>query len=172
MESLAADGGGLILWTVITFACLLVLLSRFAFRPLARVLKEREDTIRRALDEARAAREDAERILAENETRLGQAREETRKIINEGHRIVADMKREAREQAKREADTIVGQARTEIDREVKRSLNDLKSTVANLSVRISRQVMKEQLDEKRHHRMADDFIDRLKKTYAGRSSTR
>jgi F-type H+-transporting ATPase subunit b len=159
---------GLTFWSLVTFACLLWLLARFAFKPLARVLHEREEQIRASLQEAAQARDEARELLTRNEAQLQSARDETRRIIDEGHRIVADMKREAREQARRDAEQIVGQARGEIDREVQRSLEDLKGTVANLSVRIARQVIRGELDEQRHTELADDFIDRLKKTHAVR----
>ena len=161
---------GLLLWTLLTFGVLLLLLSRFAFKPLRKILDQREEAVRGSLEKAQKAGEDAERVLAENEKRLDQAREETRKIINEGHKIVVEMKREAQKSGKREAELIVSQARSEIDRELQKSLRELKGTVANLSVRIARNVIKERLDEKHHEELVDDFIERLKKSHAMRRS--
>jgi len=166
MEGIAADGGGLILWTILTFALLCLALARFAFKPLHRLLQAREDSVRGALDSARKAREDAERILSENERRLGEARDETRRIIGDGSKIVADMKQLAREKAEREAGVMIANARAEVEQELQRSLDELKGAVANLSVRIARQVIKETLNEDRHRELADDFIERLKKTHA------
>jgi len=161
---------GLFLWTLLTFGCLFLVLARFAFKPLQKILEKREKAIRDSLEQAQKAREAADKILAENEERLGQAREETRKIINEGHKIAADMKLEAREQAKEEANLIATRAQSEIDRELQKSLSELKTTVAGLSIRIARQVIKGSLDEKRHGELADEFIERLKKTRASRQS--
>jgi F-type H+-transporting ATPase subunit b len=152
--------------TVVTFAGLFLLLARFTFKPLRKILDEREERIRGSLEEAKAAREEAQRILGENARRLDEAREETRRIIAEGHRIVANMKLEAEERAREEADQTVKQARAEIDRELRKSLDELKGTVAGLSVRISRQIIRGSLDEKRHEELAEDFIERLKKTHA------
>lgn len=156
----------LTLCTVMTFAGLFLLLARFTFKPLRKMLDEREERIRGSLEDAEKAREDARQLMEENAKRLDEAREETRRVINEGHKIVADMKREAQERAKEEADMAVRQARSEIDRELQKSLDDLKGTVAGLSVRISRQIIRGSLDEKRHGELADDFIERLKKTHA------
>lgn len=163
MESFTIQGGMLI-WTIVTFLCLFALLARFAFRPLRRILEEREATIRRSLDDAETARRDARNILATHEAQLEQAREDTRKNLQEGHRIVADMKRDAQEQARAEAQRIVDAAREEIERDVRRGLDDLKSTVVNLSVRIARQVIRKNLDEQQHASLADDLIERLKKS--------
>jgi len=156
----------LTLCTVVTFAGLFLLLARFTFKPLRKMLDEREERIRGSLEDAKAAREEARQLVEENAERLNEAREETRRIITEGHKIVADMKREAEERAREEAEMAIQQARAEIDRELQKSLDELKGTVAGLSVRISRQIIRGSLDEKRHEELADDFIERLKKTHA------
>ena len=160
--------GGLMLWTVVTFGCLLMILARFVFKPFRRILEQREQSIRDSLEKADKARQDAENILERNEKQLNKARQETRRIINEGHRVVADMRKEAEEKAKEDASTIIDHARAEINTELQKSLSELKSTVVNLSVRISRQIIKEDLDETRHEKLADEFIDRLKKTHAAK----
>ena len=167
MEPFSIDVG-LMVWTLITFTCLLLLLARFTFKPLRKLMEEREQSIRSSLDEAGRARKEAERLLARNEERLSQSREEARRIINEGHKIVAQMKREAEERSREEADQVVTQARADIEREVQRSLTELKGTVANLSMRIARQVIKAELDEAEHQKLADDFVARLKKSHAKR----
>jgi len=157
---------GLMVWTWITFGGLLLLLSRYAFKPLREAMEERERRIRDSLDQAHQAQTQAEELVKQNELRLGEAREETRRLINEGHKVVAQMRTEADDRGRREAEALVNQARLEIERETRRSLDELKQTVANLSVHIARQVIQEDLDETRHHRMADEFVERLKKTHA------
>jgi len=159
---------GLFVWTLVTFLALLTVLGRFAFKPLGKLLAEREKKISDSLEAATRAKESADQSLKESKEAISRARGEAGRIINEGHRVVEDMKREAAENAKTEADLIIKQARREIDQEVQRSLTDLKGTVASLAVRISRQVIREEVDDEHHDRLADDFIERLKKSYAGR----
>ena len=160
---------GLMIWTWLTFGMLLLLLARFAFRPLRKAMDAREQRIRESLERARQSHEEAERALAENEKRLSEARDETRRIIDEGKRIAADIKREGEARAQRDADAIVSQARHEIENETRRSLDELKGTVANLSVRIARQVIRENLDESRHEQLAEHFIERLKKSHGSQA---
>lgn len=161
---------GLMIWTLVTFVLLLLLLSRFAFRPLRRALAEREQVIRDSLERAEQAKREAEDMLRKNEEQLGHARDEARRIIGAGQKVVADMRHETERGAKDEATAIVARARIEIDRELQKSLDELKASVAGLAVRISRQVIKENLDEQRHEQLAEDFIERLKRTYAKRPS--
>ena len=155
-------------WAVVTFLGLFGVLARFVFKPFRALMDERESSVRRSLEDAEKAREQAAELLARNDEQLAAAREEARKIIGEGHRIVTEMKNEAREGARREAETISARAQADIDREVQKSLDELKTTVANLSVRVARQVIRGKLDEEQHEQLADDFIDRLKKTHASR----
>ncbi|MBM4143466.1 MAG: F0F1 ATP synthase subunit B [Lentisphaerae bacterium] len=167
MDQLTLDAG-LVFWAVVTFLCLFGLLARFVFRPFRALVERREASIRESLERAEKAREEASRLLARNDEQLSVAREEARKIIGEGHRIAAAMKSEARESARRDAETMAAQARAEIDRELRRGLDELKTTVANLSVRIARQVIRARLDEEEHAKLADEFIERLKKTHVQR----
>lgn len=167
MESLSFDPG-LMIWTLVTFGGLMFVLARFAFRPLGDLLKQREETIKSSLDRAEKLKQEASELMSRNEEQLGHAREEARKIISEGQRIVADMKKEAEERARKEADLILDRARSDADREFSESLDELRGVVANLSVRISRQVIREELDEEKHKRLADDLIDRLRKSNVGK----
>ncbi|MFC1462176.1 F0F1 ATP synthase subunit B [Verrucomicrobiota bacterium] len=159
---------GLQIWTTITFIGLFLVLARFVFGPLQKLLQKREDSIRESLEKAEEAKLSAEKILAENEKKLSAVRDETRKMLEDGHKMVAKMRRQAEEKTKSEADQMVIQAKSEIDRELQKGLEELKSTVAGLSVRISRQVLKEELNKKRHEQLVDDFIERLKKSHAAK----
>jgi F-type H+-transporting ATPase subunit b len=163
MGALAFDAG-LFVWSLVTFGVLFLVLARYVFKPLRKVLDDRERAIQESIRRAEQAQEEGRRALARNEEVLASARDEARKIVDEGHRISAAMQKEGRETAKTEADQLVERAREEIDREVRRNLDELKSVVANLSVRVAQQVIEEGLDEKRHEQLADNFIERLKNT--------
>jgi F-type H+-transporting ATPase subunit b len=158
---------GLFVWSLITFGILLFVLSRFAFKPISRLLAEREETIRASLEEARTARDEAKAVRDENGKALAQVREEAGRIIQEGHRVVERMRHEAADGARKEAEIVMRQALADIDRETQRSLDELKTTVVGLSLRISRQVIGEELNDERHRRLAEDFVERLKASHAG-----
>jgi F-type H+-transporting ATPase subunit b len=161
---------GTLIWSIVVFGTLLAILSRFAYKPLNELLAKREKTIRDSLDEAAKARHEAQELIAHNQKQLEEARDHARQIIDEGHKIIATMKMEAHKQAKQESDELVARTRHEIQQETQRSLDELKGTVAGLSVRIARQIIRENLNEERHEELANLFIDRLKKTHAKRKS--
>jgi F-type H+-transporting ATPase subunit b len=169
MDAIALDAG-LVFWTVVTFVCLVALLARFVFKPLRAMLDQREAQVRAALSDAERARGEAAELLGRNREQIEEAREEARRIVNAGHQIVAQMRSEAGENARRDAEAISARARAEIEREVQKGMDELKNTVANLSVRVAREVIGESMDETRHRQLADDFIERLKQTRATRQS--
>lgn len=154
---------GLFFWALATFAGLMLLLSRFAFKPLREMLQRREETIRGAIQQAETAREEARKLFEQQQAGIAEARQQSREAIEEGHRIVAGIKQEAAEAGRQQTELLLERARTEIENETRKSLDDLKGTVAALSVRIARQIIRENLDEKRHEELADQFIERLKK---------
>lgn len=155
---------GLFLWSLATFAGLMLLLARFAFRPLREMLQKRENTIREALEASQKARDEARKFLEMQQAEMATAREQARATMDEGQRMVADLRRETDAKAREQTEQLLQEARTEIERETRKSLDELKGTVASLSIRITRQMIRENLDEKRHEELADQFIERLKKS--------
>ncbi len=155
---------GLFFWALATFAGLMFLLSKFAFKPLRGLLDQREKTIQKSIDEAKEARDSAQKMIEEHRAQLQQARSEARAIIDDGNKMVVAHQKEAEARSKEQADQLIERARGEIERETQKGLDDLKNTLATLSVRIARQVIRENLDDERHTELADQFIKRLKKT--------
>ena len=65
---------GLMFWTILIFLILLFLLRKFAWKPIVSALKQREASIEKALNEARAARDDIENMKLENDKIITQAK--------------------------------------------------------------------------------------------------
>jgi len=155
---------GLFFWSLATFAGLMILLSRFAYKPLRNLLAQREASIQKAIDETKQTRDEAQQLLEQHRAEILAARNDARKIIEDGNRMVQEKQKEVEARAHEDAEKHIERARLEIERETRNSLDDLKTTVAALSVRIARQVIRENLNEDRHTELADQFIERLKKT--------
>src|SRR5207237_7067988 len=77
---------GLMIWTIICFLVALFVLKRYAFGPIQKLIDERRERIRRALDEADEAREEARKLLEEHRKLIGQARSEAEQILAEARR--------------------------------------------------------------------------------------
>ena len=152
---------GLIIWTIITFFILLLLLRLTAWKPIMKALAAREENIRTSLAKAEKARDDAERILLENKKNLEQAEEQVQKTLKDGRALAEKMRQEVTNKANDEARRMIAQAKDQIEREKQEALKELRAEVAHLAVSAASKIIEEQLDEKKHKKIVDKFIDDL-----------
>ena len=154
---------GLIFWTALTFAILLFVLRRFAWKPILGAVGDREDSIRKALSEAENARKEMQNLQADNERILKEARAEREGMLKEAREMRDKIVSDAKEQAKVEADKMVKQAQDTIESERKAAVSDIKNQVANLSVEIAEKVLKEQLANKdKQLKLVEDMLGDIK----------
>lgn len=152
---------GLIFWTVVTFILLLFLLKRTAWKPMLEALKQREDSIRLALEKSEQAKLEAEKILEENKKNLAAAEERAKKIIDEGREFSNKLKAEILEKTNDDARKLLDQAKIEIERKKDDALNELREVVADLAIQAAEKLIDEKLDDKKHRSLIDKFISTL-----------
>ncbi len=152
---------GLTLWTAITFLFLLVVLSKFAWGPIVKMLNERERTIREAIEAAKKERAEAERMLAEQKASLAQAQREAAELAKRNQQEVEAMRQELTARARKEADDLVASARRQIDEEKTKAIQELRSQVADLAIDAARRLIQSSLDEKAQRALVEDYIAKL-----------
>ncbi len=145
MDALLTPAFGTVVWSTIAFLVVLFLLRNMAWGPILTALKEREESIATALNEADKARSEMSALQADNERLLQEARAERDSMLREARemadKLVADAKGKAKEEAAREAES----AREAIATERKAAVAELKSEVAKLSVSIAEQLIRAEL---------------------------
>jgi F-type H+-transporting ATPase subunit b len=169
--AMAAEGGVEVLpnkwhiwvWTLLTFAVMFALLAKLAFKPIAQALDKRSQTIKQALDEAEKSRAEAKKQIEEYQKQLAEARNEANKIIEEARLLGENVRKEILEKANAEAAALVQRAQEEIERQKEKGIQELKDTVASLSVQIASKVVEKQLDETAHRQMIENLIKDLTK---------
>jgi F-type H+-transporting ATPase subunit b len=152
---------GLMVWTVITFVVLLLVLSKFAWKPLLKSLQDREDNIRQALNQAEQARADAAELLKQNAANLARAEEEYQKIIREGKAFAEKLKDEVVAKAHSQAQREIQQAKLEIQRDVDAARQQLRTEIADLAVQAAGKILDESLDAPKHKKIVDNFLNQL-----------
>jgi F-type H+-transporting ATPase subunit b len=136
---------GLLFWMVVSFTILLLLLKKFAWKPLLKMIQDREDEIAKSLDSANAAKAQMEKMTAENEEIMRQARAEREAMLREAKETKDKIVAEAQSAAKAEADKIIQSARQEIEAEKEAAKAELQSKVAELSVGIAEKILRREL---------------------------
>ena len=139
---------GLFFWQAVVFILLLLLLRKFAWKPILGAVNEREEGIREALDSAEKARLEMENLQADNQKLLKEARAEREAMLKEARDIKNKMIEDAKGEAKVEANKMVAAAQASIETEKKAAIAELKSQVAELSIEIAEKVVRGELSNK------------------------
>lgn len=153
MFILSASGGllsisvGTVFWASVSFLIVLFLLKKMAWGPIVSSLKEREEGIANALNEAQKAREEMAKLQSNNEQLLRDAREERDALLKEARSMKESIIGEARNKATEEAERILTSAKAEIETQKKAAITELKNQVATLSVDIAEKLVREKLTD-------------------------
>ena len=149
MEKLLNDFSfGLFIWHSLIFIGLVVLLAKFAWKPILNAINEREEGIKDALNEAENARREMQDLKSDNEKILKEARAERDTLLKEARDIKNSIIEEAKDEAKAQANKLIEQAKTTIQNEKLAAIADIKNQVADLSMNIAEKVVKEELSDK------------------------
>jgi F-type H+-transporting ATPase subunit b len=149
MEKLLGEFSlGLFFWQTLLFVALLLLLKKFAWKPILDAVNERETSIKDSLSAAEKARDDMEAVQADNKRILKEARAERDALLAEAKTASVQIVNQAKEDAKAAADKITAQAQETIQNEKIVAINELKGQVASLSIDIAEKVIQTELKDK------------------------
>ena len=154
---------GLVIWMTLTFLTVLFLLSKFAWKPILKMISEREKTIEDALLSAENAKKEMARLTANTESLLREAQAERDAMLKIARETKDQIINEARAKATTEAERLIAIARESINNEKMAAVTELKNQVAQLSLQVAEKLVKQQLssDEKQKE-LANTLINELK----------
>tara|TARA_B110000003_G_scaffold103735_1_gene105912 strand:- start:2412 stop:2912 length:501 start_codon:yes stop_codon:yes gene_type:complete len=160
MEKLLSEFSiGLFFWQTIIFIFLILLLKKYAWKPILDAVNEREQGIKNALLSAEKAREEMVSLQSDNEETLKKARLERDGLLKEAREIKQKLIDDAKNEANVEAKKIIIQAQETIESEKNAAIIDLKNQVADLSVEIAEKVLKEKLsDDKSQMNLVKELV--------------
>lgn len=167
---LASEGGGGLINVdkslfiqMINFAVLLFILVKLLYKPLLAKMEERTQAIRKSLDEAQAARAEAQREREEHAARLQAAYAEAQAIRAAALKDAAEEQRKLVDAARSEAARLVESARAELAQDVRRARQDLRQEVSELAITIAERLIRKSLHDEDHRRIVADAIARVDK---------
>jgi len=159
---LVTPGIGLIFWQTVTFLIVLLILSRFVWKPIMNALKAREGSIEDALNAAEQAREDLEKLTADNEKLMIEARLERDKIIKDASSIAKRIREEAKEDASKIADKMIEDAKQTIILEKQAAISEIRNQVAEFSIQISEKILRKKLSgDKNQKALIEEYMKDL-----------
>ncbi|CAH8282789.1 F-type H+-transporting ATPase subunit b [Mariniflexile fucanivorans] len=139
---------GLFFWQLLLFVGLVLLLKKFAWKPILDAVEKREEGIKDALDSAEKAKLEMQNLQADNQKLLKEARAEREEMLKEARDIKNKMIDDAKGEAQAQANKMIEQATAAIESEKKAAMAELKSQVAGLSIEIAEKVVRGELSNK------------------------
>jgi len=161
MEKLISEFSfGLFFWQLFIFIGLVLLLKKFAWKPILESINERESSIKEALLSADNARKQMESLTQDNQRTIREARAERELLLKEARNTSSKIIDEAKQEAKNSADQLIKQAHESIEGEKRAAIQELKNQVADIAVKMAEKVLHSELENKDKQ---NKLIDRLLK---------
>jgi F-type H+-transporting ATPase subunit b len=161
MNPLVQPDPGLYIWTILTFVVLVVLLTKFAWRPLLDALDRRQESIRKSLDDARQARQELERLRTESTRILVEARTEADTIISRTRADAVRAGEEMKTKARADAENIVRNAERQIELEASRAVETIRREAVDLSVAIASKLIQRNITKEDNERLIGETLKEI-----------
>jgi F-type H+-transporting ATPase subunit b len=149
---------------LVVFALLLVVLAKTAWKPLLKGLQAREETIRKAVDDAAAASEKAKALVAQYEAKLEAARAEAQQVVEEGRRDGEALRRRIEEDAHRAVEETKQRATREIEQAQAKAFDEVLRDVAVIATEAASRIVRKTLPAAAHQELVDEVV----REFAGR----
>ncbi|MFQ6100283.1 MAG: F0F1 ATP synthase subunit B [Anaerolineae bacterium] len=148
----------ILLAQIVNFMFLVVILSAVAYKPIQKMLKERQERIQKGLEDARAAKEARAAVEAERDKMLAQAHAEAERITMEASRKGREEAEKLLAQAREDAERIRAAAREEAEQARNQMLGEMRGQIAALAIAAAQKIVGEALDEQRQRALVESFF--------------
>lgn len=145
---------------VVNFIILFGLLSIVLYKPVLKMLDERQAKIKESMEQAEQIKQQT--VSAEEEIRehLNSARKEGQNIIAQAEEIGLRLKNEAKDEARKEAEALISKAQAEMQRQRDKDISELREQFADIAISAAEKVINTSLDKEKHHKLIDETLDK------------
>lgn len=161
MNPLVQPDPGLYIWTIVTFLLLVWAFNKLAWTPLRATLLAREESIRKSLDDARAAREELARLHGESSRMLAETRAEADAILARTREDASRFRDELKQKAQAEAANVVKNAQQQIELETARALQQIRAEAVDLSVAIASKILQRNVSTEDNQRLIEETFRQI-----------
>ena len=153
--------GPLAIWTLVVFVGLMLVLGRFAWKPLMTALQERERHLQNVLLDSERARNEAEALANQHRKELALAADQVRSLIDEARKEAQVAANSIIQKAQAEAEASRHRAEREIAGAKDQALMEIWSQTADLAVSVAGKVLGKELGETDHRRLVEMAMSEL-----------
>ena len=154
---------GLMFWTLVIFAGLMFVLSKYAFGPITAAVEAREAALEEAINAAKLDREQAAKLLEQQRQQIEAARNDAQRLIADGRVAGEKLKSEMLEETRAQQQELLDRARREIQAEKERAIAELRTEAVDLAIAGASRVIEKNLDDKANRQLIESFLASLDK---------
>ncbi len=142
----------------VNFIVLLIMLRLFLYKPVIKVLDERTKRTKEAMELAEATKKEYEQAKGEVQKQIEKGRQEAQAILAQAMQVGERLKEESRSEAAKQAQGIIDRARTELEAERDKIVEDLRREFVDISIAAAEKVIKETLDREKHRKLIEETL--------------
>jgi len=148
----------LLLAFLINFMILFVLLGKFLYKPVLKMLDERSKKIKESMEWAEATKKEYEQAKAEVQRQIEKGRQEGQTIVAQAVQAGERLKGESRDEAAKQAQTIIDRTKAELATERDQLVGSLRKEFVDISIAAAEKVIKETLDKEKHKKLIEETL--------------
>ncbi len=152
---------GVGIWALVVFAALLVLLKKFAWKPILASLDAREKVVKDSLDQAARIQSENARLAEEQKRILAEAKSQANQVVQTAREAAEGMKKSIEAAAQEEKKRILASAAQEIEASKRAAISELRKTTADLSIGIAEKLLRRNLDDAKNRALVDQLIQEV-----------
>jgi len=143
---------------IVNFIVLLVLLRLFLYKPVMKVLDERAQRTKEAMELAEATKKEYEQAKGEVQKQIEKGRQEAQAIITQAIQVGERLKEESRQETAKQTQVMIDRARSELEAERDKIVGDLRGEFVDISIAAAEKVIKETLDKEKHRKLIEETL--------------
>jgi F-type H+-transporting ATPase subunit b len=160
-QNFVSIGGWNIVVTICNTLITFLIVKKFLFKPVRKMLAARAEEVQAMYDQAESDRAEAAAMKKDYTESIANAKAEATQITQTATRRATVRSEEILAEASRQATDMKRKAEQSIEQERKKAMNEIKDEIAGLSVMIASKIVEKDISEEDHKRMIEDFIDKV-----------
>lgn len=150
-------------WTLLIFFLVLVVLGKFAWKPILKMLQDRERFISESLSKAKETNASAERMMADYKAKIDKAHQEATAIVDEARRDAEEARKRIQGEAKAESEAIAARAKKDIELARDHAIKDLHDQSIQLATAVAGKLLRRELTPSDHQALLNEAFAELSK---------
>ena len=156
---------GVDFWTALfTLGNMLItflILKKLLFKPVKKMIDDRQKEIADQYAEAERRRQEAEQAKLAYDQEIAQAKQKRDEIVREAAELAHRQERDILDAAREEAKAITAKAHSDIRQERRKVFNEMKTEISDIAIEIAEKVTEKEIDSDKHRELIYSFIDQI-----------